>query len=281
MSIRRLCCLVTCLHTLLVTSSAHAWWQAGHSAICDLALRSVTPSVRAEVEQLLTEPFSEACSWADDIRPDRPDTSPWHYINSTPELRSFRGHPRPEQGDILTAIDQQSELLRHSKDSNQRAEALRWLGHLVGDLHQPMHVAFESDWGGNRYRLALSPELRQRLDEDRPRVNMHAVWDGLILRYAVAKSGKPIAQLLAETEAEPNGDAITWADEGLALLHKPDLHYWPGTRLETLSEDYLAAHQALTFQRLKLAGLRLAKLLNALMDDSTKPHGASDGSSSH
>ena len=281
MSISRFFCLLTCLHALLVTPSAHAWWQAGHSAICDLALRSVTPSVRAQMEQLLTEPFSEACSWADDIRPERPDTSPWHYINSTPELLSFREHSRPEQGDILTAIHRQSELLQHSKDPNQRAEALRWLGHLVGDLHQPMHVAFENDRGGNRYQLALSPQLRQRLDEDRPVVNMHAVWDGLILRYAMAKSGKSIAQLIAGTDVEPIGDAITWADEGLVLLREPGLHYWPGTRLETLSEDYLAAHQELILQRLTLAGLRLAKLLNALMDDSTKHHGASDESSSH
>ncbi len=266
-------------YLLLATPGAHAWWQSGHEAICDFALRSVTPKVRADIESLLDEPFPEACGWADEVRPDRPETSPWHYINSTPKLTSFEHHPRPTKGDILTAIELQSDRLKHSNDSAIRAEALRWLGHLVGDLHQPMHVAFEEDWGGNRYRLALPPALQEQLGEERSTVNMHAIWDGLILRHAVVTEGKPATRLLRQTTLSTPGHPIMWADEGLAILHRPDVHYWPGTRIETLSEDYLITHRDLVFQRLSLAGMRLAALLNDLMFPGAHQGLANGGSS--
>lgn len=281
LSITRLIGVIFFTYALFSASSAHAWWQSGHEAICELALRSVKPEVRTRIESLLDEPFPSTCGWADEVRPDRPETSPWHYINSTPTLASFNHHPRPASGDILTAIEEQSDLLRHSADPVVRAEALRWLGHLIGDLHQPMHVAFEEDWGGNRYRLTLPPSLREQLGEERSQVNMHSVWDGLIIRHAEITESKPVVSLLRESPLTTLGNPVIWADEGLELLHRPDVRYWPGTRMETLSEDYLVTHRDLVLQRLSLAGMRLAALLNRLMTPTHGPEITNDVSSSH
>src|SRR5210317_853352 len=77
---------------------ALAWWDLGHSAVCEAALMQVTQETRQKVEELLAvespermlkpESFGQACSWADRIKPKRRETAPWHYLNVPPNMAS-------------------------------------------------------------------------------------------------------------------------------------------------------------------------------------------------
>lgn len=255
------------------TGTASAWWGAGHSALCEAALQQVTPATRSAIEKLLAEndtaaagypTFGSQCVWADDIKPDRTNTAPWHYLNVPPGKDEVSFTPRPEQGDILSALERYLPVLADSRaDSAPRLEALRFVGHFVGDLHQPMHLGYEADWGGNKYRLALSDDIKRVLLEDeRDQTNMHAVWDGYLLIYASGLAGKNITALTAANPPIADGNYIDWANESLAIARSPDVRYATEARLTELTEDYLAINAPTAIKRLRQGAARLAALLD-------------------
>ncbi|MEE4203829.1 MAG: S1/P1 nuclease [Halieaceae bacterium] len=257
---------------LILSASASAWWGTGHSALCEAALQQVSPSTRAQIEQLLADnntaaegytSFGSQCVWADDIKPDRPETSPWHYLNVPPDIDDVVFTSRPEQGDILTALETYLPTLADpNAGAAERLEALRFVGHMVGDLHQPMHLSFEEDWGGNKYRLSLPDHIKRLLHEDkRDQTNMHAVWDGYLLIYASGLADTSISQLTAQNLPEADGNYIDWANESLSLSRSIEVRYATEDRLDTLSESYLAANAPTAIDRLRKGAARLAALL--------------------
>jgi len=276
--------IVTMTLALLVVTScytprAKAWWDMGHSAVCEAALQWLTPEARLQLETLLSisddsrfiepETFGRSCTWADRIKPKRRDTAPWHYFNVPAGILSVTGLPKPKGGDALTALEQQVKLLGDANNSPEsRAEALRWVGHLVGDIHQPMHVGYEDDWGGNKYRLQLPESTAVLLGEkERQSTNMHAVWDGYLLIFASKAQGQSILAQVVDGKVDSAAgsqelDPTRWANESLLLLNAPSVAYATDNRLASLESEYLEAHSDTAIARLRLAGIRLARLLN-------------------
>ena len=246
----------------LVCSSANAWWDDGHQQGCEQAVARVQPATLAAIANRLDAPLGELCSWADEIKGQRPETRQWHYLNAPPDTLSIGNAPRPEGGDIIAALNEQIHRLKHAP-TNQRREALLWVGHLIGDLHQPLHLGYASDLGGNTYRLELPEELALQLNEKRERVSMHAVWDGLILRYqdqpSVAATATPIERPLL---LNPEVEIIAWADETLSVLNDAKVHYRHGTRLQTLTSQYLISNRSAVDLQIRRAATRLAALLD-------------------
>ncbi len=293
---RRTTCITLTLLLGLATASpgALAWWDLGHSALCDYSLTLVAPDTRVQIDTLLgiqstehllePESFGRACTWADRIKRERKDTAPWHYLNAPPGSITIAAVEHPEQGDIMTALAQQTAILGDASASNiERAEALRWVGHLVGDLHQPMHLGYESDWGGNKYTLSLSPAIKQVLREDkRDKTNMHAVWDGYLLIYAMGAQQSSLSALIAEASGpradnptiDPKSAADAWANEVLALLNRPEVRYATEHRLSALKEDYLQANHEYSIDQLAIAATRLAHLLDLLLTGPTSSNKA-------
>lgn len=258
---------------LTLSAAASAWWGAGHSALCEAALQQVSPSTRAQIEQLLADnntaaegytSFGSQCVWADDIKPDRPETSPWHYLNIPPDIDDVVFTARPEQGDILTALETYLPTLAdHDAGAAERLEALRFVGHMVGDLHQPMHLGFEEDWGGNKYRLSLPDDIKRLLHEDkRDQTNMHAVWDGYLLIYASGLAGESIAALTAANPPIADGNYVDWANESLTISRSPEVRYANEGRLTELTEDYLTINAPTAIECLRQGAARLAALLD-------------------
>ena len=249
-------------YAALICASAQAWWEDGHQKVCDLAMAQVTSETRAALVNLLDEPLGTQCSWADDIKGKRPDTRSWHYLNAPPDTRRISAVPRPEGGDIISALIEQTALMKHGS-THQRREAVLWVGHLVGDLHQPLHLGYASDLGGNTYRLQLPDELGKQLQENRDTVSMHAIWDGLILRYENDGSLAPLVETIeAPSLKDLDAAILTWADETLALLNDPKVHYRHGTRLQTLDSHYLINNRPAVDQQIQRAAKRLAALLD-------------------
>ena len=273
----------------LLVAPARAWNAVGHMVIAAVADRGLTPDVRAEVARLAkigatdlnSDPYGAAV-WADDVRRDRPDSAPWHYVSLY-----FRKDGKPVQGkptaeNVVVAIRRFSLVLAdRAKPDAERAEALRWIMHFVGDIHQPLHaVTFESDAhpqgdrGGNSY--ALLPAKRFGDPEHAPH-QLHGLWDlGVGLFAPIPRPLTPETSAIVRRQADtliaalppdsfPNRgetDPAKWADESHALA--VDVAYSVPEGTEP-TEAYLLRGQNVAARRATLAGYRLADLLNRLL----------------
>ena len=145
-----------------------------------------------------------------------------------------------------------------------RLEALKFLGHFVGDVHQPLHVGYARDLGGNEVEACVPGNES---------TNLHAVWDGFILSRLLARTGldgrgyavrlqsgiRPVERRLWHVL-----DPAVWAEESFALVES---EVYPGLTDEAdcFTEAYASAHALTVERRLKQAGYRLGALLNELL----------------
>src|SRR5690349_6886376 len=147
------------------------WWDLGHRVVARIAETRLTPHTRAAVRDILGgQSLADASVWADNIRQYRHDADKLHYVNIP--LRDTVYLPErhcPAGQCVIAAIEQDRQVLADPAASpDQRAEALRFLIHFVGDLHQPLHVADDGDRGGNDRPVTFLGHA----------TNLHKVWDG-------------------------------------------------------------------------------------------------------
>ena len=233
---------------------ALAWGKTGHRVVGEVASRHLTPASARQVQTLLAgDSMAYVGNWADWIRSDPAwhRASPWHYINVR-EGQTLEAAARSPAGDVLRKIAEFEAVLADRGQSPQaRAEALKWLIHLVGDLHQPLHVGRPDDRGGNTVRVRWFGEPR----------NLHQVWDSELIRHeemSYTEWANRLESVYADRLAEwQRGTPEDWAKESMALL--PAL-YQIGEG--DLSWQYVYRHGATVEVRLQQAGVRLAMLLN-------------------
>lgn len=192
---------------LACASSAFGWGCDGHQIVALLAARHLTPAARSAAERLLAanpvgrgrerfcgngerEPLADASTWADDVKDDRPETRPWHFIDvplgaRRAELRRACGR----RGCLLSALDEQVRLLRRGGAGRTEAEALRFVVHFLADLHQPLHAATNGDEGGNCLPVDDFGNRPRKVRGGDYRPNLHAVWDGALLRREMRGRG--------------------------------------------------------------------------------------------
>ncbi|PTT92483.1 endonuclease, partial [Pelomonas sp. HMWF004] len=142
--------------TLTVASLAHAWGAEGHRLIAELAQDQLTPAARAQVARILEqEPGATMASistWADEVRSR--ETAAWHYVNPPEGSCSYEPARDCPGGDcVVEAINAQAAILKSKAPDAVRLSALKWVVHLVGDVHQPLHAGFKGDKGGNLYQV--------------------------------------------------------------------------------------------------------------------------------
>ncbi len=297
---------------------ASAWGCMGHRVVALVAEQHLNPRARAAVMQILAaspidpelrrycgdgglDAFVDASTWADDERGVRRDTADWHFIDIP------RGAPNgdikqycpPSTGCITKAIADEIAVLRDPSARPQaRAEALRYLIHFMGDLHQPLHTTTNDDRGGNCVPVAFfgrTPNETNPTNEDfRP--NLHGVWDtDIIEHYAHGRTPQQIAdELEGKFKAQITEwewrlvDVAAWAWESHQVaehvvygdlptkvaVEKPqpvntcaeDDHI--STRMlkldEQLGQKYEDAVEPVVEEQLAKAGARMAAVLNSL-----------------
>lgn len=263
---------------------AGAWGPQGHRTVGAIADRLLTPAARTAVAQLLAADLDrfgnpsgrttlESVSvWADEIRGTAADQPRWHYddipvCGSAPRERYCPGGEcNSAQLERLTGV-----LADHGADPRARNEALKWIVHLVGDLHQPLHAADNADAGGNRVQVALAGV------HTRGRETLHRAWDGELVRLALhARSAQwpppDIDAFAGEARAlagrAGQGAPLSWASESNHLAASVAYHY-PGFAcgrvpdgIVVLDRSYQREAESIIRERLLLAGARLAQLLN-------------------
>ncbi|MGB3796295.1 MAG: S1/P1 nuclease [Alteraurantiacibacter sp.] len=252
-----------------VSTPALAWGPVGHRISAQIAEDNVNGKTRAEIEAILGhEGLPEASTWPDEERsnPDRfwqETASPYHYV-TLPDGVSATSISSPPEGDALTALDGFVATLRDDDATQEdRALALRFVVHLVSDLHQPLHAGNGSDRGGNDF-------IANWFDNE---TNLHWVWDeGMILRQQLSYS--EYAQRLEDRiEAD---DVISWWDARPAtwVSESADLRdrIYPetggelgeGTRESpaVLGYSYQWTWMPVSEERLAQSGIRLAAYLD-------------------
>jgi hypothetical protein len=168
--------IITLSLALLCLQNVYAWGPEGHMIVGKIAEEQLSPAAKLAVSKLLPGTNLAAVStWADQIK-DQPawvQTKPWHFIDVA-DGRSYESITHAPEGDVITAIDQYSAVLKDSTSSTlDRQNALKFLVHFVGDIHQPLHVGRPNDHGGNMIKV---------LFEGR-KTNLHQLWDsGMILQ---------------------------------------------------------------------------------------------------
>jgi len=249
---------------LLLPGLASAWSAQGHRIIGELAERQVLPETRAQIARLLRgleDPsLAGVANWADEVRPlpEWRHTARWHYVNF-PDLSCNYAPARdcPDGHCVIGAINEHERMLAdRSASIQQRRQALKFLVHFVGDVHQPMHAGLRSDRGGNDFQLRYQ----------RQGMNLHAVWDNLILRSREPDWMRYVELLSdqAGPEADPtlasDNPARDWAIESCRIIAEHGLYPSEGHR--RIDSAYLDRHRPVAEARLQQAGTRLARVLD-------------------
>jgi len=240
------------------TPAARAvWFQAGHRVVVRIALTRLTPHTIDAMRDLLggQDPV-EASLWADQIRGSRRDTGELHFVNIPLDATAYDPATQCPKGRcIIAAIKRDRTILAdEAAPIPERAEALRFLLHLVGDLHQPLHVSDNGDRGGNQTEVSLFDRV----------TNLHKVWDGELIESARLDEEQYFAQLQQrmgglDLAALERGSVVDWAMEGHRIAVEAAYRLPRGNNLgEAYRDDNLPRIDLALIE----AGVRLARILN-------------------
>jgi hypothetical protein len=248
-----------------------AWGGPGHRVAADIAQARLRPAAAAEATRLLAGEgatrLSDVADWADHLREDggaqAAATRRWHYVNFPGLCEYVAARDCPDGQCVVAAINRNAQLLGdRTRSDDERRVALKFLVHLVADVHQPLHATPVADKGGGDYQVAWHGKGR----------NLHSVWDGLVLDRAMKAAGAAdadayAAHLLAQSPlpADPtrrsDRPAVDWALESCRLVRDGGL-YPPG---HVIDDAYLDAHRGQLDLQLRRAGERLGDMLNAAL----------------
>ncbi|WP_407121455.1 S1/P1 nuclease [Bradyrhizobium sp. STM 3561] len=256
-----------------LTDRACAWGDEGHQIVCEIAYRLATVDTRAAIRKLVRndqeyDTFSESC-----VYPDHPRKRASEHFVNLPRT----AHELPPEGCpgaipcALSAIENDSAVVGARGKPADRLIALKFLGHWVGDIHQPLHVSFADDRGGND--ISVSGQCSGVL---------HATWDTCLVIKAVGTDVSTAASDLIDTltpamkEEWVQSDPRDWANESFAITEDVKTHYCvlqsgackkPDSTHVEIDHAYIAANTAVVRERLLKAGVRLAHLLDKLFAD--------------
>jgi hypothetical protein len=269
---------------LLHAPPTFAWGGLGHEAICELAFRELEDTARKRVIRLIRQDpefttFRASCNWADKPRKRASE----HFVNLPRDAPRLDRDKCPVAEEcVVRAIEHDFAVLASLDATDaQKLAALKFLGHWVGDIHQPLHAGFRDDRGGNHVRT-LGSSCQ----------NLHTLWDSCILDERLGMHPLAIVpELRAGITAEQramwlSGDAVAWANESAALARDPDVGYCvtigdacryaadnrelddgEPEKVVVANNAYLDRHAPVVRERIAMAGVRLAGLLNRALGD--------------
>jgi hypothetical protein len=267
-SIRRLAAAV--FATLAIAPAAQAWGPLGHSVVAELAQRHLSPAAEAAVERLLapdhTKSLADIASWADEIRNDPKqqalwkETRPLHYVDVRDPSCVYVPPRDCKNGQcVVDAIPRYLAILSdRSQPDAARLQALKFVVHFVGDIHQPLHAGYRDDAGGNAYQVQFQGQG----------MNLHRVWDSGLLgtrgldwkAYVKRLDAEGVAPLPAPI-APLDQPAVQWAEESCQITRD----IYPSNH--KISQAYIDAELPVADSRLREAGRRLAEMLNLALQN--------------
>lgn len=250
---------LTTLLCLAVALAAGAWSQKGHDVTAYIAEQHLTPQARAAVDSILDgRSMVYWSNWLDNAshQMDHAYTRTWHYKNID-EGETYESAAANPAGDVVTAVKQQIEVLSDPSTSPADAAlALKILIHIVGDMHQPMHLGHASDLGGNRVKMKF-------FDRN---TNLHSIWDSSLVESGHKWSYTEWQQQIDTTDPEKiaaitKGSVDDWARETYNIATQCYVYFRPGNKV--MYND-IARWTPVIEQQFLRGGLRLAHILNSI-----------------
>ncbi len=245
---------------LFSSSLAMAWGQTGHRVTGAIAEHYLSAKAKSAIERLLpNESLAEASTWPDEMR-SHPDeywqktATPWHWV-TIPGDKTYSQVGAPPQGDAYVALQHFREMLINPKSTTaDKQKALRFIVHLIGDLHQPLHAGNGTDRGGNDVKVRFFWENS----------NLHRVWDSQMIAQRKLSYTEWTHWLLQKISQQDRAlwrdtDPQTWITESVAIrktIYPDDAN--------NMNYDYVFDHIPTVKQRLQQAGVRIADYLNEI-----------------
>ncbi len=256
-------------------------WGKGHEIIGDLAQRQLNPKAQTEVLRLLAdEPVPTLAGvsvWADTLRSSDPvlgkKTGRWHYVNFSP-VGNCEYVPARDCADgncVVGAINKNFTILTDkNRNDKERNQALKFLVHFVGDVHQPFHASPVDDKGGNSFQIDYQGKAWKPFKNSDPfdykaaGWNIHGVWDSMIVE-SKGMDASAYANILAKQSPlafdetkRSDRPAVEWGLQSCRIV-KLDNPY-PSSHI--IKDDYLNKYRPLQERRLREAAARLAAMIN-------------------
>jgi nuclease S1 len=244
---------------LCLADPAAAWSARGHRLVAALAEAELSPRARDAALELLRPDgdgsLVDVAVWADTVRSERDWrwSAPLHYVNLSPACDYDAARQCRDGACIVAAIERFAvELADPALPRLRRAEALKFLVHLVGDVHQPLHAGFAADRGGNRFQVNFEGRGS----------NLHAVWDRTVLDHGDESEAAQLARLQSTPLPRAGSSAAAgWARQSCSLIERHGL-YPPS---HVITEDYIDQHRPLAETQLRLAAARLVAVLEGAL----------------
>ena len=239
------------------SGNVFAWGANGHRVVGHVAQQHLTKKAKREISKILEcNSLAEVSTWMDDIKSDTSfnHTHDWHWV-TIPDGQKYEQTTKNPNGDLLSKIE---ELTAALKDKNlpleKQQQNLKMLVHLIGDLHQPLHVGGGDDQGGNKVKVDWFGKSS----------NLHRVWDSDMIDNANV-SFMELAYFLGEpSKAEVKQWQSTtvrdWAYE--SMTYRPQVYNLPADK--KLGYKYSYENFVTVEKRLLQAGIRLAGVLNEI-----------------
>lgn len=237
-----------------------SWGPTGHRTVAAIAQNHLTPNARKHIEELIGDTsLADISNYADEVRrdPGFEATGKWHYLNVRGGL-TFDQFAATVKADTVANVYSmllkcRNDLKSDTTSKRYRVMALKFLVHLTGDMHQPMHVSHAEDQGGNLIQVAYNGKL----------TNLHSLWDSklietqpLTIDMRTTAYDKATPEQIAHWQSD---DVLLWAYESYAISEQL---YADVAHNSNLGQSYYSTVIPIVRKRILQGGIRLAGLLN-------------------
>lgn len=251
---------IAILFTINNVIAVDFWGQNGHRVTGKIAEMHLSKRAKRNIDKLLKgESLAFVSTFADEIKSDRNyrKFSTWHYVNF-PLGEKYDPTKRNPEGDIVYGINECIRILKDKKSSEKdKVFYLKLLVHLIGDLHQPLHIGRAEDKGGNDIQVRWFNEG----------TNLHSVWDTKMIEsynmsyLELSNNAKELSK--RQIPALQEGSVLDWVYETRQITEKV---YNSAKVGEKLSYRYSYLYFPIVREQLQKGGVRLAKVLNDIFD---------------
>lgn len=234
----------------LTSTESYSWGSQGHKIVAEIAYQYLDKATQDSVKKYLGDmSFQNAATWMDDMRSD-PNFNymkPWHYIN----VEKDKTFVKSTDENIVNELNKTIDELQRSKANKELVNLdIKIIFHIVGDLHQPLHVGYGTDKGGNSIDVIFQGK----------KSNLHKVWDSEMI-YEKKITAEECLELASKLSAEEireiqKIDVIKWMDESRSFLANV-YDFKEGI----IDQNYINMNTPIIEKQLTYAGLRLANIL--------------------
>ncbi len=241
-------------------SQAYPWGQIGHRAIGKIASNHLSNKARKQLAQIMGhESLAIASTWMDEIKSDRKYDYmyDWHWV-TIPDGKTYENSEKNQNGDVIATLERLISELTNNRESlsiEKQREYVRIIIHLVGDIHQPLHVGTGLDQGGNDTKVTWFWNTE---------TNLHSVWDSRI----IDSKQLSYTELAAAVDHTLKTDIEQWQQDGVRAWAQESMSYraqvYDIPEDGKISYEYVFKNWPTVQRRIHQAGIRLAGVLNRI-----------------